>query len=196
MQPKHITAIFGAHDLSSDDEIGRYELKPKRIIIHEDWNSNSSQHDADLALLRFKRGSITFNLFVQPVCLWNSENIPTETSGIVAGWGESEDKTKIHENLPRQITAPIHSHGKCLAGKPKIAELSSDRTFCAGLRNGTGVCRGDSGGGLFIVVNGAYYLRGIVAASLETTLGDCNTYENAVYLDVLEFKDWIEDEIA
>lgn len=194
LQPKHINAIFGAHDLTSDDEIGRYELTPKRIIIHEDWNANSSQYDADLALLRFKKESITFNLFVQPICLWKSETQLSATMGTVAGWGESEDKTKRYENLPRRFDPPIHSHRKCMAGHPKIAGMSSERTFCAGLRNGTGACRGDSGGGLIVFVNKVFYLKGIVSASLLTPNNDCDTFQSSIYTDVLEFKDWIDDE--
>lgn len=176
---KFIKAIFGAHDLDSTDEIGRYELKPIRTIVHEDWNSTSTQYDADLAILRFNRNSIKFNMFVQPLCLWKFENEPIETSGTVVGWGQRENTTKKHENLPTRIFTPIHSDRQCLAGNSQAAGVSSLRTFCAGLRNGTGICNGDSGGALFIVVEGVFYLRGIVSGSPVTFYNECDTFENA-----------------
>lgn len=177
--------------MKSDGEIERYESSPHRIIIHRDWNPESYRYDADIALLKFNRGSYRFKNFVRPICLWKLESAPAEKVGLVAGWGMTEDKTQFFGNFPRRITAPIHDHRSCLSGKPKIAELSSVRTFCAGWKNGTGVCRGDSGGGIIVLVKGVFYLRGIVSSSLLTPAGDCDTYENAVYTDVLDFKDWI-----
>lgn len=143
---KQILALFGIHDLTnSTGEIGNYNRQPKQITVHKDWDHISMQYDADLALLRFKKDSITFGSFVQPlICLWNSTSEPIEKLGTVAGWDRSENKTKFYENLPRQISAPIHSLKQCLPGHPKIAQISSNRTFCAGWRNGTGVCTGDS----------------------------------------------------
>lgn len=193
-KPRDFTVIFGAHQLSSSHEIGRYELTPRRIIIHEDWDVNSLQYDADLALLRFKRESIIFNLSVQPICLWSSSTMPSVTEGIVAGWGKSEERDQ--EDRPKMVRVKIQSNGKCLPGQGELATYASERTFCAGLRNGSGVCNGDSGGGLFIAVNNVYYLKGIISSSLIANITECNTFQNSIYTDVLQFKDWIFEEIG
>lgn len=163
---RDILAIFGAHDLKNHYETGRYSLSPIDVISHKDWNPGTSQYYADLSLLQFEHGSILFNSFIQPICLWDSENDPTEMEAEVVGWGKSEDQTKKHEDKPKLVKTLILSNELCLPGERELASLSSQTTFCAGLKNGSGVCTGDSGGGLFIKVDNIYHLRGIVSASL------------------------------
>lgn len=182
-------ALFGAHDLTNSVETGRYVLSPKRIFVHEEWNPETTQYNADLSLLEFEERGIRYNDFVQPICLWALENDPAGTEGFVTGWGKSEDKTRFHENVPKFVKAPIQSNEDCFLEAKALVDLSSKRTFCAGLRNGSGVCFGDSGGGLFLKVN-VYYLRGIVSSSLIDD-GGCDVSRNAIYTNVLKFKDWI-----
>lgn len=190
--PRDILAVFGAHDLSNPYESGRTLQSPKKIFIHDDWNHLTESFDADISLLEFFSNKIHFDDYIQPICLWSSEDEPTVTDGIVTGWGKSEDPTKVHENKPKVISAPIQTNEKCfLDGNSALADLSSLRTFCAGLKNGSGVCSGDSGGGLFIKISEVYYLKGIVSSSLIKDDG-CDVSKNAVYTNVLKFKDWIE----
>lgn len=100
---------------------------------------------------------------------------------------------KEHENEPTFIGVPIQSNGQCLPGQGGLAALSSERTFCAGLKNGSGVCFGDSGGGLIVEVNGVYHLKGIVSASLFDRVGFCDVLHNAIYTNVLKFRGWIAE---
>lgn len=196
MLSRHIFALFGAHNLNNHYEAEKISLSPKNIVIHEDWNQHHSDYDADIALLEFQRGKIIFSadsLYIQPICLWKSETEPpTLSEGIVTGWGKSEDPTKLHENEPKLLRVKIQSNEDCVYGERELFDLTSLRTFCAGLRNGSGVCHGDSGGGLFLNINGVYYLKGIVSSSL---LKDesCDVSRNAVYTNVIKFKSWIEE---
>lgn len=190
--PRDILAIFGAHDLSNLFEAGRFQLSPKKIRLHDDWNPMTAEYDADLSLLEFE-DSIPLNRFVQPICL--SENDPAVTEGVVVGWGKSEDETKDHENIPKLVKALIQTNEDCFftEGQKHHLDVSSRRTFCAGLRNGSGICHGDSGGGLFIKVNGVHFLKGIVSSSPVNTDGGCDVSINAIYTNVQKFKDWIKD---
>lgn len=147
--------------------------------------------DADISLLEFEAGIIQFGANVQPICLWDSEKEPTAKEGIVTGWGRSEDKTREHQNLPKLLTVPIQTNEQCFLGTQALVELSSIRTFCAGLGNGSGVCSGDSGGGMFIKLGIVHYLRGIVSSSLIKN-NECDVSRNAVYTNVLKFRDWID----
>lgn len=188
---RNILALFGAHDLSDCFESVKYHLSPKKVHLHEDWNPRTSEYDADVSLLEFEEGFIHFNDFVQPICLWSLELEPAVSSGIVVGWGKTEDPNKPHENVPKMVMAVIQSNEDCFLDAKPLVDLSSKRTFCAGLRNGSGVCHGDSGGGLFVEVNGMFHLKGIVSSSLVKN-GDCDVSTNAVYTNVLKFKDWID----
>lgn len=192
LEPRDVLAYFGAHDLTNFLETGRFSLSPVDIILNNKWNPRTSQYDADLSLLKFEQDNIHFNAFVQPICLWYLEKTQTKTEGTVAGWGKSEDETRPHEIVPKVIKVLIQTNERCFLETKALVDLSSTRTFCAGLKNGSGVCHGDSGGGLFIKVDNAYHLIGIVSSSL-TDEGKCDVLKNAVYTDVLEFRDWIAE---
>lgn len=197
IQPGNILAVFGAHDLGNPYEPEKISLVPKKIILHEDWNPHISEYDADISLLEFVKGKIAFNsesLYVLPICLWQSTTDPLESQGIATGWGKSENPSSFHENEPKLIKVSIQTNEECFLSAKQLIDLSSFRTFCAGAKNGSGVCMGDSGGGLFIKVDGVHYLKGIVSSSLVKTDG-CDVSKNAVYTNVLKFKEWIEKKI-
>jgi hypothetical protein len=146
-------------------EVGRETRIVSKIHIHPDWNPLAVSFDADLAMLELEY-PVYFTNYIQPICLWESPFDPPQTSGVVVGYGKSEDSTIIHENIPKVINVPIHSQENCFLRNPALVPISSKRTFCGGNRDGTGVCNGDSGGGLVISLNNVFYLRGIVSSSL------------------------------
>lgn len=191
-EAENVRAVFGAHLMDDDHELGRFTLTPKEIIFHPDWSQRTAQYDADLAFLRFKKDGIHFGAFVQPIRLWDSENEPNMTDGIVIGWG-SADSTIRHENEPSQVELPIFGNNECLPGHENVAKHASSRTFCAG-GNEKGACFGDSGSGLFAKVNSLHYLMGIVSSSPAKDGTICDVSQYTIYTNVLKFKDWIENE--
>lgn len=185
---------MGVHDLAQLIDRKKLVLRPKSIIVHEDWDVNDVKYDADLALLEFEEGKIIFSPYIQPICYWTSTEDPEAHEGTIAGWGRSHNLSKPHEEIPRSTTVKIEGNVDCFYKFKDLLPLSSNRTFCAGLQNGTGVCTGDSGGGLFINIGGINYLRGIVSAVLMKD-STCDVYMNAVYTDVLKFTEWITEKI-
>lgn len=185
---KNIRALFGAHNFKDAHEPERFSLSPNKKILHEEWNPWTTQYDADLSLLQFEQGSIKFGSYVQPICLWDAENDLTLTEGLVVGWG-SADGTNRYEDVPKLIKVPTLNNEHCLPGQGNLADYSSLRTFCAGL-NGSSVCFGDSGSGLLTQVDGRYYIVGIVSSSpIKNNM--CDVSRNAIYTNVLKFKEWI-----
>ena len=170
-------------------QTGTLSGSPSNIFIHPDWNPFTKRYDADIAAL-FMEDEIPYNKYIYPVCLPQFEMGAKE--GYVTGWGESEDKSKVHENLPKQIKTPIHANEDCFLESVEFSKISSKRTFCGGARNTTGPCRGDSGGGLYIRNGNIFYLKGIVSASL-TILGHCDVTKFALYTNVVKFYHWIEE---
>lgn len=197
----HILAIFGAHDLDSPYETGRLALSPKKATIHNDWNPYVENFDADISLLEFKEGQININFaYINPICIWNDSETPLPSGGVVLGWGRSENENKIHENVPKLHRIPNMLY--CFSEKRGILDLSSRRTFCAGLRNNSGtggnnsgVCHGYSGSGLVIEIHGIYYLKGLVSSTLIKE-SSCETSKPFVYTDVWQFMDWIQEKTA
>ena len=113
------------------------------------------------------------------------------SSGVVIGYGKSEDETKVHENIPKILDTPIHTNEHCFLEHQSLLKISSKRTFCGGSGTGTGVCRGDSGGGLFVTDGSAYYLRGIVSSSIIGGRYGCDVDVYSVFTDVTKYTDWI-----
>lgn len=190
LSPLEVLAVMGVHNLTASIDQNQIQLTPKRIIVHEDWNVNDTKYDADLSLLEFEKEKIVFSDYIRPICYWTSPDDPVASEGTVAGWGKTHDL--IYDVIPKTATVKIVTNVNCFLTFKELLPLSSNRTFCAGLQNGTGVCMGDSGGGLIVNVGGINYLRGIISSSLVKD-SNCDVYTNAVYTDVLKFTKWITE---
>lgn len=127
------------------------------------------------------------------MCLWpvkSNENDNDE--GTVVGWGVSEDSEGgMHENIPRQVQVKRAESQKCYEDYHLFATISSPRTFCArGVKNDSGPCTGDSGGGLFVQKSNIWHIQGIVSASF--LLSDqCDVSKYSVYTQIASFSNWI-----
>lgn len=110
--------------------------------------------------------------------------------GVVAGWG-SDEVTNTIRNVPKKAEANIVSDVQCLRSSPGFTALTSSRTICAGNRDGSGPCIGDSGSGLMLQNKGRWVLRGVVSTGLIE--GErCNLQEFVVYCDIAKHLTWIQ----
>uniref|UniRef100_T1H1D0 Peptidase S1 domain-containing protein n=1 Tax=Megaselia scalaris TaxID=36166 RepID=T1H1D0_MEGSC len=134
-----------------------------------------------------------FNSFKRPICLWNYENNirgVINRKGVIAGWGSDENNLVSTE--PKMLEVSIADPDWCLRSNDEIARHTTNRTFCAGDRNGKGPCHGDSGTGISIIENGRWTLRGLVSATLNKRKSDdCDFKEFTIYTDVAQFIPWI-----
>lgn len=186
---RDIFILLGAHDLNNRNLPGSYLTAPSEIFIHPDWNPNVEKYDADIAVMMIEH-DVPFNQFIKPVCVATSD-MKSAVTGYVTGWGKSEDESKAHENIPKELTIPIWTNEHCFHESIEFLAISSRRTMCAGNRDESGVCNGDSGGGLFVESNGVYFVTGIVSASL-LKAGKCDVSNFAAFTDVTKFIPWIE----
>ena len=184
--------LLGAYDLKNSYEAGRSSTSVQSINMHPDWNPNSESFDADIAVLVLEN-QVLFSSTIQPICGIRNQNsnIARIKKGFVVGYGRSEDKSKVHENIPKIIETPIHTNENCFLENHSLIKLSSSRTFCGGTGNGTGVCNGDSGSGLIVTDGNTFYLRGIVSSSLVGGPYGCNVDTYSVFTDVTKYVDWI-----
>lgn len=179
---------LGRYDLSQQYERGAIDAYPSEIIVHTDWKTLTSDYDADIAIIKLT-SPVTFNDLIYPICL-PSESFDKELGvGYVAGWGKSEGDA-VHENITRELDISIIANEDCFLKNSRFAEISSRNTFCAGKDGDAGVCNGDSGGGLFILHQSRWILKGIVSASF-LSLGRCDTSQFAVFSNVPKYLAWI-----
>ncbi|XP_053972422.1 clotting factor B-like isoform X1 [Hylaeus volcanicus] len=190
--------LRGWKEKDSNRHVAEYRIHPD-YRFQVDANSKASA-DSDLAVLILK-DRVEYSAMVRPVCLWPSLtalDFVVGRSGTVVGWGRDEFGNPYVDE-PRMSTSPIVSQEVCQWSNSEFAKITTNRTFCAGLRNGTGPCNGDSGSG-FVIYDSyteRYYLRGIVSLSLlDRGRMSCDLSQFVVYADVAQYRDWILEQLA
>ncbi|XP_058446574.1 serine protease gd-like isoform X3 [Malaya genurostris] len=167
------------------------DAKIDRVLIHPDYNYE--RFFADIALLK-QKDDVRFSHFVRPACLWNFDEdykILINKVGFVPGWGYNE-KGLVSEQLSF-AQMPVVAHETCIwSNRDFFSKVTSNTSFCAGFRNGTSVCNGDSGGGMVFKQGNRWFLRGIVSvsAALQNKVS-CDPNHYAVFTDVAKFLRWI-----
>ncbi|XP_037949792.1 uncharacterized protein LOC119680860 [Teleopsis dalmanni] len=167
----------------------------EKVSIHPDFRK-SKIPDADLALLVLT-SSVTFTDYISPICLWNEAsdiNKIINKIGYIAGWGSTENSS-ISTTRPRVAYARIVSEIECLHSSDGFEAVTSSRTLCAGNRDLSGPCVGDSGSGLMIRKNKHWLLRGIVSIG-QTLDGQCNLNEFVVYCDLAKHLEWVKSQMV
>ncbi|KAF7271762.1 hypothetical protein GWI33_015405 [Rhynchophorus ferrugineus] len=196
IKPTELLCVFGKLNIRKWVlSQGEKMLEPESVTIHPDYESGSA--NADIAMLTFP-DPIEFNKVIRPICLWsgsNDLNLVVGKEGIVVGWGRDENGD-ISTAEPRQISLPIVSQLSCVRSDKNsggaFLHITSDNTFCAGHRNGSGPCNGDSGSGFLLRRDGVFYLRGIVSTALsDATHRSCNLKEYVVFTDASKYLDWV-----
>lgn len=187
-----VNIIVGMHNLNEALEVGRQTIAVNKIITHPLWNPSTTNYDGDIAILLVDE-YLSFNSYIQPICMMKS-NPEFPRTGTVVGFGKSEAISKDHEEIAKSINLKIHKNEQCYRDFPELAKISSERTICGGNADGSGVCLGDSGSGLYIIHNGKYYLRAIVSASIRGNTYDCDVDKYAIFTDIYKFVDWLNEE--
>ena len=180
-------------------DVGRYKLSEnesytkrhnvKSLIIHKEYNNKTFVND--IAILDLET-NVTFNEFVQPICLWNTDKYLVNTLGIVVGWGLNENQ--ILSDILTQARMRIVDKQTCEDDHRDFAPLLKGNTLCAGDKNGTALCSGDSGGGMYLLVNGTFQLRGIVSVGEKALIKEtCYSKGRILFTEVYKYLDWISN---
>lgn len=189
-----VVVYLGRHNLENYGEVGAVSRDIRNLIIHPDYDGKSLP-DADIAILHMQ-SSVDFSQFIRPICLWSeavdSALIVGQTA-FVAGWGADDSGHEVTA-LPKMVDAAIVSDNECLRSSEVYSKLTTPRTICAGNRDGTGPCMGDSGGGLMLSRNGAWTLRGVVSAGL-TSQGQCDLSQYVIYCDLAKHFSWVRSNV-
>ncbi|XP_012160458.1 serine protease gd [Ceratitis capitata] len=190
LQSTQIVLFLGRHDLDSYSEEGVVARDVNKMIIHPDYANDKP--NADIALLEIEALE-TFSEYIKPICLWSEvveNSLIVGKTATVVGWGYEGEKNKDISPLPKMVDVNIVSKDDCLRSSAAFQPLITDYTICAGNRDGTGPCMGDSGGALMMQRNGRWVLRGIVSVG-QSSRQRCNLYEYVVYCDAAKYMSWV-----
>ncbi|KAL4709578.1 hypothetical protein ACJJTC_007309 [Scirpophaga incertulas] len=201
--PETRNVVLGKYYLAGGD-IAAQEREVHEIVVHEEYKAQLL--DNDIALVKLK-SEAAYDDYVQPGCLWYSGAVKKlgqdSVIGTVAGWGF--DQTEALSPTLQQVIIPMQADTTCIKSNPSgfFIKILNDRKFCAGYRNGTSACNGDSGGGFHVFVPdeagnispkaaGAWYVRGIVSVTIsKPNIPICDPNEYVVFTDVAKFTSWI-----
>jgi len=187
----NFSVILGVHNYKKSDELGRISAKVKSINVHQHWNTDVPSFDGDIAFLELVN-EVKFSNYIRPICLADEDSEVAEAlQGTVAGFGLTKNGTL--SNIANKLDISIRDYHSCTLTYPDHQSFASARTFCGGPADGRGVCDGDSGSGVYVQHNNAFYLRGIVSNSLvDNNTMECDTHQQAIFTDVTQYYEWIK----
>ncbi|KAJ8711200.1 hypothetical protein PYW07_008442 [Mythimna separata] len=190
-----ITVKIGVHNLNDDYLTITRKLTAR--YVHEEYDPYTLEND--ILILTLDK-SVRFTNYIRPACLWSGDTKLSRVvgaTGIVAGWGRrSAEDTRGKLDEPQMVRAPIVSTSECRGSKAVFHQVTYNTTLCAGYRNGSGPCTGDSGGGLYLLEHGKWRLRGVVSLSLQNAWLSCDLNEYVVFTDTAQFLPWIRNIIG
>ncbi|XP_066304565.1 plasminogen-like isoform X2 [Branchiostoma lanceolatum] len=184
-----LTIQGGSHYRRSNDEPYQRNYDVSRIIIHEDYNSRTS--DNDIALVKLST-SINYNDYVRPVCL-PSEDTAAGTECYVTGWGKLQSGFWGEtSDILQQAKVPIIATQTCNSRNYYNGQIT-DNMICAGYtQGGVDACQGDSGGPLVCPNDGKWVQTGVVSWGY----GCAQAYRPGVYVRVTNYISWINNKMA
>ncbi|KAK0081043.1 hypothetical protein PV325_012899 [Microctonus aethiopoides] len=169
-----------------------------KIELQNTYQDHEGNYGSDIAIL-ILNDSVIINSNVRPACLskWPASSdisFRTDEMGLVAGMGITENDT-FSQRL-RVTTVKIIPGEECRnSQKSDFRKYLTYSTFCAGWKNGTAVCNGDSGGGLVLqrYNSSVWDLYGVVSISqrrLGMPICDPNYY--TVFTKISIYNTWID----
>ncbi|CAG0916119.1 unnamed protein product [Notodromas monacha] len=165
----------------------------KQQIRHPDYYvTTNGGSENDIALLKLSK-SVTWDNFVQPICL-PTPDYPTDgVKAVVAGWGRLV-YDGISASVLRKVTLPVISNLACrvLMSLNMFGGFNiKDTELCAGWFGFRDSCQGDSGGPLFVKDAGKFTEIGIVSEGFLCAI----PLNPGVYTRVSKFVDWIQQTV-
>ncbi|KAI3359963.1 hypothetical protein L3Q82_013846 [Scortum barcoo] len=161
-----------------------------QIIIHPNYDSTTNNND--ISLLRLS-SPVTFNNFIQPVCLAAAgSTFFNGTDSWVTGWGNTGSGVSLPspQNL-MEVELPIVGNRQCNCDYGVGA--ITDNMICAGLQTGgKDSCQGDSGGPLVSKQNSRWIQEGVVSFGK----GCAQAGFPGVYTRVSQYQSWINSQIS
>ncbi|XP_042595126.1 transmembrane protease serine 13-like isoform X1 [Cyprinus carpio] len=134
----------------------------KKIIVNENYNSDSS--DYDVALLKLS-SPVTFSSTVQPVCFPTFDQTFSEGSECwTSGFGTTQEGADHASTSLMEVTVNIVNTLLCNSSQVYSGAITKNMICAGDMNGGRDSCQGDSGGPLVCKGdNNRWYLAGITS---------------------------------
>ncbi|XP_039314995.1 clotting factor C isoform X4 [Solenopsis invicta] len=191
--------IYRDYDYPSHDQRHVNKNQVKRIYIRRSYLGLVRNYLWDIAILELVTPFV-LSTWLVPVCIdiiSDSSVLKVGSSGKVARFGRTHGESSM---VLQALTVPVISFSQCSQQFETEQFITVDK-FCTGYTNGSGICDGDSGGGLVFKTNNLWYLRGIVSLSFDRIQKRRDVYcyyynLHSLYTNVSSHISWIQDVIT
>ncbi|XP_028166490.1 modular serine protease-like [Ostrinia furnacalis] len=170
------------------------------LKMPERFLGGTTNFQDDIAILQLVT-TIVYMPHIRPVCVdfnvvFENRQLHEGSLGKVAGWGLTGENGEASQVL-KVVELPYISIQECQSDSPlDFREYITGDKICAGYRNGTALCKGDSGGGLAFPEPDKgtirYYLRGIVSTAPNND-NLCNAYWLTTFTQISRHERFIKE---
>ncbi|KYN35464.1 Transmembrane protease serine 9, partial [Trachymyrmex septentrionalis] len=179
-----IKASLGEYDRCNLD-ISSVNISVESIILHPEFNLESSTHD--LALIRLSRPT-KIEKRISPICLPNPGSTYLGQVGTLVGWTKHKDQADNAACRPRKLGLPILGQNECIKSGINAMNLQDDYGCIGIVGTNSLVCENDVGSSVqYRSYAGIYDLIGITTSGL--LCADVNYPD--FYTDVTQMISWI-----
>lgn len=171
-----------------NDSNGVETFSARKIIVHPEYNSGSS--DYDFALIQLSGDSQIAPIGLNEQTLYLPDEEEKALIATTAGWGLTTEGGSLASTLMK-VDVPLVSPRRC---EDSYSGQITKTMICAGLiQGGKDSCQGDSGGPLFVrYLSGERVLAGVVSWGE----GCARPRKYGVYSDVHAVLSWIENQLS
>ncbi|XP_039207974.1 transmembrane protease serine 12-like [Crotalus tigris] len=186
--PEMWRAVIGLHHLFRHKT---YTIRRRVQAIRIHYFFDTATYKDDIAVFHLSK-PITFNSYVQPVCLPNfTLALTSDMTCFISGWGMKKEKTRgsftLQEAQLRIFSLDICNRYDWHAGSVP------DTAFCAGSETGgVDTCQGDSGGPLVCLSDSKYYIVGITSYGI----GCGRPKFPGIYTNLPKFMFWVKRQLS
>ena len=186
LDPASIRVVAGFSDLSLSSPAD--EVQVLQVVVHPDFDLSKQLPPNDIALIQLAADTAAT---VTPLFTGDS-SLYTGSFGAIAGWGaiEFDDPFRpVYPTILQDAVVPLVSHEDCNAPQSYDGILAESH-LCAGYVDGEiDACAGDSGGPLYLRVDGQQMQAGIVSFGVGCGL----PLFYGIYTDISFFIPWLSE---
>ncbi|KAA0183899.1 hypothetical protein HAZT_HAZT004103 [Hyalella azteca] len=177
----YVRGGIGDRDDGTDVPI-RMEIKA--IRVHTKYSEFDTEYDIAIIALQ---SPVQFSAKLLPVCLpTDPEPADVFASGVVAGWGRTEDLGNFPKTL-QKANVDLMTSQECRKNSDYSSNSITNRIICA-RSPGKDACQGDSGGPLMVNKDGAIEAIGIVSWGV----GCADERYPGIYTKIYSYRTWIK----
>lgn len=186
-------------EFDNPDDFSAHFHLVQNVFIHPNYDDELASYESDIALIVIDE-PVEFDDIISPICIdlnlddISEHQIVQETGTIVILNSTNLTRSKSF----RTINMPIILHQECIAEQPKeFQRYLAFTKFCAGWRNGTSPCNGDSGSGLATKrSDNRFYLQGIASLSpRQEDTDNCDQKQYTVFTKIGIYVKWLENHL-